>query len=466
MKKIVLVNPPINEYKEMKVIPEGLCLIGAVILNNLPEFEVKIIDAQSMGHTFEQTINKIKEYKPDYLGIGATILSIFSADKMATKIKKELNIPVILGGAHVTLLPKEVMEKFDSFDYGVVGEGEKTIISLLKSLENKNKKLSSINGLVYKKNKKVTLTKDQPLICDLDEIPLPAWNLLEDINIYSKSISRSWRFPAFSFLSSRGCPGRCIFCPKLYGPQIRAYSSKRLIEVVNHLQKNYGIKHIDFYDDNFVVFRDRLREFCQYIIQNKIDITWTCLSRVNHINKDILKLMYKAGCKKLEFGIESGNQEILDFEKKDITIKQVKNAVSLAHEQKIETAGFFILGHPLETKQTLQQTINFAKNLDLDDAFFSYMVPYPGTSLYSTANKYGKFNESWEAMNQSEISFIPDGLTKKDLEYFYKKGVKEFYFRPKIIFHYFIKSLRQKKFFDLLKQGTYFLKSINKGSLK
>ena len=466
MKKIVLVNPSIEEYKEMKVIPEGLCLVAAVILEKFKNFEVKIIDAQSLDYSFEETIKKILDYNPDYLGIGATILSIFSADKIAMRIKNELDIPIILGGAQITLLPNEVMKKFKSFDYGVVGEGERTIVELLDALEKKKKNLSSIKGIIYNSGKKINLTKPREVIEDLDEIPMPAWNLLEKIDIYSKSISRSWRFPAFSFLSSRGCPGQCIFCPKLYGPRIRAYSAERLIQVVKYLQKEYKIKHIDFYDDNFVVFRDRLKKFCQYIIENKLDLTWTCLSRVNHINKDVLKLMKQAGCKKLEFGIESGNQKILDFEKKDISLEQVRKAVNLAHNQGIETAGFFILGHPLETKETLNQTINFAKNLDLDDAFFSYMVPYPGTYLYNIARDYGTFEENWENMNQGSVSFVPTGLKKENLVYFYKRGVREFYFRPKVVFRYLKKSIRQGKILDLFKQGIYFLKSIKKGNLK
>lgn len=464
-KKLLLVSPPTGYFKSMKVLPESLCLLAASVLKNLKNFEVKILDAQTRDYTLEQTTNKILEYSPDYLGFGVTILSIDSAGKIARKVKKSTNTKVIVGGPQVTLLPEESMGAYSAFDFGVIGEGEETLVNLLNSLEKKQS-IKSVKGIIYRENKRIVKTPPARLIENLDELPMPAWHLLGDLALYSKSISRSWRFPAFSFLSSRGCPGLCIFCPKLYGRRIRAYSVERLIKVVDHLQKKYNIKHLDFYDDNFVVFRDRLKKFCSHIIKNKTDLTWTCLSRVNYMDKETVQLMKRAGCKKIEFGIESGNQEILDFEKKGITLEQVRNAVTLAHNSGIETAGFFIIGHPLETKKTIRETINFAKSLPLDDCFFSYMVPYPGTELYNLAAKYGQFEEDWSKMNQGEISFIPKGLTANDLRHFYKQGLKEFYFRPRIILHYLKKSIRQKKVLELVKQAVYFLKSMLKSSLK
>ncbi len=463
-KTLVLINPPVNSLKDMKILPEGLCLLAAIVLRDIEDIEVKIIDAQTLDLSIEETVKRVLDLNADYIGITITILSVQPASQIASKIKEKINIPVIVGGAQATVMPEEVMKRNRDFDYGVLGEGEITLVKLLKELDKKNKDFSKINGIIFWKNKKLIRTKPAELIKNMDDIPLPAWNLLEDTNIYSKSISRSWRFPAFSFLSSRGCPGQCIFCAKLYGNCLRSYSAERLIEVVKILTIEYKIKHIDFYDDNFVIFRERLKKFCNYIIENKIDITWTCLSRVDHINEEILKLMYRAGCRKLEFGIESGNQEILDFEKKGITLEQIKRAVIMTKKTEIETAGFVILGHPKETKETMQETIDFVKSLPLDDCFFSYMTPYPGTMLYNTARKYGEFKEDWNIMNQGKISFIPKGLTEEDLRIYYKKGLREFYFRPRIIFHYLKKSIKQGRVLELFKQGISFLGYIKKGT--
>jgi radical SAM superfamily enzyme YgiQ (UPF0313 family) len=463
-KKIVLVNPPVRALKEMKIVPEGLCLLSAAILRDLKDYEVKIIDAQAQDYSLEETVKKVVDYGPDYLGISVSILSVSSASEIASAVKKTMDLPVIIGGPQVTLMPEEVMKRYLCFDYGVIGEGEITLINLLRELDKRKKKLGKINGIIYRSGSRLVRTRPAKLINDLDSLPLPAWGLLENKETYSISISRSWRFPAFSFLSSRGCPGQCIFCAKLYGNCLRSYSSERLIKVVGYLMKNYGIKHIDFYDDNFVIFRERLKKFCGYIIENDIDITWTCLSRVDHINEEILKLMYNAGCRKLEFGIESGNQKILDFERKGITLEQIRRAVEMTKEAKIEAAGFVILGHPNETKETMKETIDFVKSLWLNDCFFSYMTPYPGTELYKIAKKYGKFKEDWSIMNQGSISFIPRGLTENDLREYYKKGMIEFYFRPRIIFHYLTKSIRQKKILDLFRQGFQFLSYIKKGT--
>ena len=464
MRKIIFINPPsISETdfsaKQSVVPPEGLCLLSACVREKgyLPS----IIDSDALNLSIDDVFEKIKKEKPSFVGLTSTTITIHNCAELARKIRK-LGIKVIVGGPHMNVAGSETMEHFkDCFDIGVYGEAEETIVELLNAL-SENTSLKEINGLIFFDKCKLIITSRREPIKDFDKIPMPAWDLLPDINkYYQQSVARADRFPSMSLMTSRGCPGQCIFCAS--EKNLRAYSSEKLIQIVKHLIKKYKIKSLEINDDNFIVFSKRLKDFCDTIINEKIDLTWSCMGRVNHVNEDILKMMYKAGCRRIAYGIESGSQKILDFERKGITLNQIRKAIEISHKVGIKTTGYFILGHPLETKESMQKTIDFANSLKLDDCLYSYMVPYPGTVLYEIAEEYGSFDKDWKKMYQWGISFIPNGLTKKDLENYFKKGFRSFYFRPRIIFNYVKKALNPRYTFKFIKSGVVAIKFILKG---
>jgi anaerobic magnesium-protoporphyrin IX monomethyl ester cyclase len=383
----------------------------------------------------------IQKFKPDLIGFGVMTPVFHRAIEVTEYIKKHIDtsITVILGGSHITSLPEETLRNFPIFDAGIVGEGEHTIIEFMDYLSGK-RKLDSIKGIVYaKKNGKVILTESRPLIQNLDEIPFPARHLLDLENQrYSWFVERG-----VHMVTSRGCPNRCKFCDHaIFGKTNRVHSVEYVIKEIEHVINTYKAKEIIFLDDNFTLNTPRLKTICNEMIKRKIDIRWQCYGRVNNASPELYRLMKKAGCWSISYGIESGNQEVLNFINKDITKEQVRKAVCEAKKAGIQTRGSFMIGHPIDTKETVLQTINFAKTLPLDNVGFSIFVPYPGSEFFRDVEKYGTFRRDkyYTNFNRSDNDpvFIPRTMTKEEIHALYTKAQRDFFLRPS----YILRSLR------------------------
>lgn len=407
MKKIVLINPPLSMEERYgvysgagsKLPPLGLCNLAAVIADTA---KVSIIDAPALGYGVKETFETIEHLNPDLIGITAVTISINNAAYLAQYIKeKNYPAPVILGGPHVTAIPAETLTRFSHFDLAVIGEGEETFRELVVKW-NTLKSPDEISGLVFRKNGNIKFSPPRAFIENLDTLPLPQWELLPDFPLtYSQSAMRSGRSPSTSLITSRGCYGRCIFCDNsVFGRKIRYHSAEYVIRMIKHLIDKYGIKEISFYDDNFIVFPSRISKICDAIINEKLDITWSCDARVDTVKSiDTLKMLKAAGCWEICYGIESGDQRILNEEKKNINLEQVRQVVEWTAKAGIHVKGFFMMGHPLETEESLNKTIEFAKQLPLTNAHVTFLTPFPGTELYKKANIYGKLTDDW---NQDE----------------------------------------------------------------
>jgi radical SAM superfamily enzyme YgiQ (UPF0313 family) len=206
--------------------------------------------------------------------------------------------------------------------------------------------------------------------------------------------------------------------------------------MIQHLVEHFGIREFSFEDDTFITFKKRLVAICQGIIDLGIEISWTCLGRVNSVDRETLELMQKAGCWQISFGIESGCQEILTTIHKNVTLEQIQKAVELCREVGILSKGFFIVGHPGETRETLSRTIDFALKLPLDDISVTMLTPFPGTEIYERATEFGEFDSDWSRMNLLNTVFIPHGLTREALEQHQREMLRRFYLRPRIILGY------------------------------
>lgn len=452
---VVLVHPPLsleNIYLYFSpagsgLPPLGLCYLAANLrAHNIP---VKIIDAQAEKLDIESVIKRIKKIsfgKSPVIGISSysSFLNIIS--QLALRIKKEIpSSKIVIGGGGITAQPEEVMQRYPEFDIGVIGEGEETFLELVKLIENEEG-LGKIKGIIYKENGKIIRTDKREYIKNLDTLPFPAFDLLPDISrYYFPPLDSLNRLPATSLITSRGCPGKCIFCNKtLFGNITRSHSPEYVLEMIKYLQKEYRIKEIFFQDDTIFVNRENLEGLCEKIIKQNLDISWCCYGRVDMVDKDILKLMKKAGCWQISYGIETASEEILNFTKKGINLKMIKSAVYLTHSCGIKVKGLFMLGNFLETEETIKKTLNLIKELPLSDFHITYFTPYPGSLSYNIAEKYGSFEKDVNKLNFFSPSFIPEGLTEEKLKFYYKKMYLTFYLRPKIIFYYLkkIKSFR------------------------
>jgi radical SAM superfamily enzyme YgiQ (UPF0313 family) len=465
---IVFINPPVTKEERFGEMakhgatapPLGLCYLAAV----LRQAGIKscIIDALSFEKTMEETVKEVIGLNTKYVGITAKTVAIFRAAELAEEIKKvNPNILIIIGGAHITAVPRETMEKFPQFDIGIIGEGELTIVEIMQALEKSND-LRSVHGLIIRgKNGNPFSTAPRAPIENLDSIPLPAWDMVPHLKYYHESATRFSRLPLGSVITSRGCPGKCLFCDNsVFGRRFRAHSAHYVIEMIKYLKSTYGIKSLVFYDDYFVADRKRLKGICLKMIEEKLNLEWVCSARVNTINEEMLLLMKQAGCFQIAYGIESGNQEILNLQKKGITLERIRSAVEMTHKAGIRTKGYFMVGHPTETKETIFETINFAKSIPLDNFQATYFTPFPGSPAYDIADKYGEFEKDWKKMNMWDIVFVPYGFTRRDLRRYLKIVHRKFYFRPRIIWSY-IKLMRDPKYRrQLLREGLSFIKEM------
>lgn len=409
--------------------PLGLEYLGAVLKQE--GYNVNIL--QQKDKLADEFLQQILDTKPDLVGF-STMTYNFPLSKSLANIIKEANhnIYTLFGGVHISSHPKSIDDK--AIDFGVIGEGEYTTLELVEALE-KNKDLSKIKGLVYKKDNKTIINKPKEFIQDLDSLPFPARHLLPNLSLYRPKPTDYKELPVTSMITSRGCPYQCTFCDNnIFGKKARFHSPEYVVKEIEHLINNYGIKDIKINDDTFILDKKRVLKICDLIIQKNIKIKWSCSIRANLADEELLKKMKQAGCWEVFLGVESGNQKILDLIKKSITIEQVKKVCKIAYDLGFQIKTAFILGHPTETKETIEQTINIAKELPSHYPSFTLMTVFPNTEMEKIASKYGTFEGyNWRKMSTMYANFIPYGLTKEYLEKKQRQAFKKAYLNSKMI---------------------------------
>ena len=436
--RILLINPNfrrmIGKSERISTIlpPLGLACIAAALKKE--KIEVKILDINALNLSMEETISYIGGYKPDIAGLTAATPTINECFNIAEAAKKaNPKIKAVIGGPHPTALPEESIKK-DFIDFVVIGEGEETMLELAREIKNGKKDFKKIRGLVFKDRGKIIKNAARERIKDLDALPFPAFELLP-LDRYISASSKYKRF--ITILTSRGCPGQCNYCNKLiFGNACNMRSAENIIGEIEFLMKRYGYREFHIVDDLFTINRKRIVDFCNFVLEKNIRIKWKCGNgvRVGTVDLELLRLMKKAGCYSLSYGIESGNQKILNNIRKGQALQQCINAVRWTKQAGIECVGFFMLGNLGEDEKTMQETIDFAKSLELDIAQFSILIPFPGTPIRQIIEKEGKiFESNWENYDNLEgkAIFEHGGLKREIMERMHKKAYKEFYMRPK-----------------------------------
>jgi radical SAM superfamily enzyme YgiQ (UPF0313 family) len=422
--------------------PLGLCWLASMCRKS--GFAATIIDAASECLTHDEIADRIAKCKIGYVGITAMTCGIHSASTIAQCVKKrDATIQTLIGGPHITAMPEETLRMFPEFDVGFIGEAEETLVAYLHAMDT-NSPLENVKGIAYRNSGTVYLTETRPFIENLDSLPFPAWDLLPDFpGRYTPAVIRCKQMPASHLVTSRGCPMKCTFCDRsVFGTRYRFFSVEYVFEMIKMLCDKFRVKDILFEDDCFTLYKSRVLSLCELISTNFPSISWSCLGRVDSVDAEVLKIMKQAGCWQIGFGIESGNTTILNTVEKKITLERIKEALSLTKKSGIHTKGFFILGLPHETTESIQETIRFAASVDLDDISVSYSTPFPGTVLNEKAREFGEFNPDWKKMNLLEPVFVPKDLTKEDLRFYMQKILRTFYFRPRIIADYLLRMLK------------------------
>jgi radical SAM superfamily enzyme YgiQ (UPF0313 family) len=387
------------------------------------------IDLAALNYNKEQTSKSIEKSKSDIIGITAATNTIEEAYSIANMIPKETQ--VVVGGPHPSGSPIKTLQECEKIDLCVIGEGEHTILEIAKQ-----KPQEKIKGIAYKKNNQIIMNPPRPFIKDLDSLPFPARDLLPLEKYWSPGVKK---YPFATIMTSRGCPYNCTFCVNwtVLGKKFRYRSAENVLDEIDHLVKRYKIKELNILDDNFTVLPDRVKKICNGLIDRSYNLIWKTGNgiRADAVNESLIKKMKESGCYLLAFGIESGNPEILKKINKGETLDQISNAIKWCKKYKIKTEGFFMIGNEGEDEKTIQDTINFAKKLNLDIAQFQIFIPLPGSPYYEKIKKEGKiFAKSWKDYHAfGEPIFEHGKLTKELMSRMHKKAYHDYYMRPEIL---------------------------------
>ncbi len=421
----------------------GILILAAVVREK--GYRVSVLDASAENLSLDETLERVERLRPRTVGFSATTLSILGAEKLAEALKhRRPDMTTLVGGPHATAVPQETLTRCPHLDIAVLGEAENTIVGLLEALATGDD-LSKLQGVAYRNEQgAVVQTPRRDGVTDLDALPHPAWDLLPGFpDRYNPPYFKVQRLPSTSLVTSRGCPYQCVFCDtSVFGAKVRGYSAEYLVDMLHRLTTDYGIRDITFEDDTFMFLPQRLRAVCEALIRSDLRLSWACNSRVDLAKPDLLRLMRRAGCWYISFGIESGSQEILDGIGKRLTLSQAEEAVRESRRAGVRAKGFFIVGHPGETLETLEQTRSLMLRLPLSDASVMCMTPFPGSPLSKNADRYGELDRDWSSMNLLQPAFVPFGLSKEVLKAWQSRLMREFYLRPRVWVDYAGRVLR------------------------
>jgi len=426
--KILLIQP---SETDRAMIHLGLSYVAAAL--EARGDRVKILDAGIESRSEKRITRFIEEFSPDVVGITA-LTPYYSKALNMSRLVKKLNseCQVILGGPHASILTEDTLKE-PSIDIVVRGEGDITVAELMECLE-KNGNLYDVKGISFKRGGKIFHNEYRSFINDLDSLPFPAWHLFNMDRYLAKMDGRK----VAPVLSSRGCPFKCIFCYRgpAAGKTFRARSPEKIIEEIEYLHREYGIGNVLFVDDIFTINQNRAERICDLIIERGPGISWRCQTRADCLNIELLRKMKKANCIDISMGVESGNEKILEATGKRITKEKLRDAFRMIREIGISTSASFIIGLPGDTKETVQETINFAKELNPNYAIFYAAMPYPGTELAQMVERHGgRLPETWESyrLMSSDVSSSKmlaglkvSNLSEKELRYFLKTAQIEF----------------------------------------
>ncbi len=429
---IVLILPP-KRFKEHRY-SLGLLYVSGYLRDHGYDntiIETKFLGGQNYQYDGQQSKSDVVaaaiDLKPKIVGFTASTIEIAEVVWMNQQIKSRLKVWSIIGGPHATAAPKDLLEA--GFDAVVIGEGEATAVELVGELSKDNPDLSQIRGIAWRRGNETIINPPRDPI-DISTLSLPAYD-----KIYMQHYARVWDdvirgFPmrAVMVMASRGCPYNCTFCAcnKVFGRQVRYRSAENIKAEIEILKNNYGVEGIWFADDTLTVSYEHVKKICQ--LMKDLKMYWGAQSRVDLTNEEIVKLMKESGCLQLDFGVESGNQRVLDeVINKRIKLADVVRAFELCKKYHIRTQASFMIGLPTETKAEMEDTFSFAKKIKPDYYSFNVFTPLPGTALY---DKF--FKDEVNLSDYSEVSFhhSKDKFNKsgvKDIENMYQDWRKKLF---------------------------------------
>ena len=451
---MLLVNPPssIDVYSDSRIrvaitsapfVTLG-ALAGAVLQDS---HEVKVADLMIEARPMDVYREILRDWKPDYVGITFTTPLVSEACTLAKAAREECSEAMIIaGGVHASTLPREVLETSD-FDVVVIGEGEETLRELCRGTA-----LENTAGIVFKKNGEFVATVPREMIMNLDELPMPAWQLY-DLKYYRSPHIASRKNPVGYMETNRGCNHFCTYCSQnIFGHKVREKSPERVVEEMFRMVE-LGFNDIHIKDNNFTADIDRAKAVCRLLVERKFPAPWALPTGVNihDVDLEFFELARKAGCYQIAFGIESASPEVLKRVNKKQNPVEIRNAVNLAHKAGLETIGFFMIGLPGDTEETIKESIRFACSLPLTYAKASMTLPFPSSALFRQIDLEGRIkSKNWDIYNfhcTTEV-WEHENLSWDTIRKYYSLFHRKFYFRPSYIWNRFWRDIRMGYLWD------------------
>ncbi len=415
--------------------PLGLASIAAYLERE--GLHCSIVDCYAHPDADTRLREVLRAERPALLGISCTTASFFDGVRLAQLARAELpHIKIAFGGAHVSALQEQVLAHSTLIDYVVIGEGEQTMLELAR-LEGATPE--GVEGVVWRsQDGSVVNNGYRKELLVLDDLPFPAYEKLSGYpDAYKLPIFNYPTAPNTSCISSRGCPYSCSYCDRsVFRRTFRYNSAAYLYAHLSYLKERFGIRHINFYDDQFTFQRTRVEEFCHLMLEKPLGITFNCAVRAEHVDRELLTLMKAAGCWMVSLGIETGDEELLAQHRQNANLKLLSDTIHTIKSCGIRTKGLLMLGLPGETEASVRRSMKYVYSLPLDDFNLAKFTPFPGSPVYEKIHAAGTFDEDWAKMDCMHFQFVPHGMEKEQLEKLFIEFYKNHFKRNRVLLGY------------------------------
>ncbi|GFO62352.1 B12-binding domain-containing radical SAM protein [Geomonas paludis] len=414
--------------------PLGLASIAAYLEQR--GIRADIVDCYARPDSDRVIRDYLLAERPAMLGLSCTTSSFLDGVRIAEMARGVLpGIRTVFGGPHVSALKTGLFPNFPAMDYAVVGEGEETMAELLlKGWDDP----ASVGGIIYRNGADAVWTgyRDRPLV--LDELPFPAYEKLA-------GFPASYRLPIFNYpktpntscISSRGCPYACSYCDRsVFRRSFRYNSAEYLYEHLRYLKERFGIRHINFYDDQFTFNRERVEKFTTLMTDRPLGMTFNCAVRAEHIDPELLTRMKGAGCWMMSLGIETGDEELLAQHRQNADLDHLAQKIRMIKDAGMRTKGLLMIGLPGETEQSIRKSMDYVFSLPIDDFNLAKFTPFPGSPVYEKIHELGEFQEDWEKMDCMNFLFVTKGMTRERLEELFQEFYRNHFKRHKVLWGY------------------------------
>ncbi len=439
--KVMLINPPVLSGNAM--VREGRCMqrkgawttlwppltlatLAALLRDKGYDVFARDYVAEDSSH--ELLSEDIENFQPELIVMNTVAASLYNDIAIAELIKKHNPSVFITSiGLHATAVPESLLNSKESIDSAIIGEPDAAILNLARAIQHRLSP-ATVNNVAYRDDGEIIKTKIEPEWIDINSLPMPAWEFF-NLKKYLLPFSRK---PFLLVTTSRGCPYECSFCPIwiYYGRVPRFRAPEKIVDEIEYDIRRFGITDFLFWSESFTLNEEHVYGICEEILKRGLRINWMCNSRVDNVNQKMLALMKRAGCWLIGYGVESGNQEILNMTNKKITLETIKHAIDMARREKLTVVGHVIIGLPGETEESIRKTIDFTIKSGMDFAQFYCAVPFPGSKLYedSIRNKWLTTTD-WSFFEQNHSVLDLPGLPHKRIEELRRIAIRKFYLR-------------------------------------